>query len=390
MKSSITPAAIQEDGPFVGSLESLRGVAALMVAIAHSLLVLKINQIDEIWAKQLWEIDTFDAWVVKLMLIFANGEAAVTIFFVLSGVVLGLSLDNTKLTGMRSYLAFLVRRAFRIYPAYIVSILFVLLFLSIGIDNHNGVSIASTFFNWQYRTPLSLSQIALNLTLLDSTLNLVSWTIAVEMAVATFFPVLYFISRRWPGYAVFVVLLALIVLAVFSAKNYESVLGVLQYVYLFFIGLLIPRYGQPTFRLVFGNRIIGYKWLIFATLLFLVESQLLERIQSGFGIGAALIIFGLLHNHQHGGWKILEWHLIRKLGRQSYSFYLWHWPFLFIISWLMFKLVPFQLIEGYSLAASILLCSISVSITYWVSAISYKFIEAPSIRTGKHLVSRFI
>ena len=387
MKSSSTSASIQEDGQFVGSLESLRGVAALMVAVAHSLLVLKINQIDEIWAKPLWTMDTFDAWVVKLVLFFANGEAAVTIFFVLSGVVLGLSLDNSKLTGMRLYLSFLVRRAFRIYPAYIVSILFALLFLSIGVDNHNGVAIASTFFNWQYRTPLSLFQIAQNLTLFDWTLNLVSWTLTVEMAVATFFPFLYFISRRWPGYAVFVVLLALIVLAIISADNYGPIL---PHVYLFFVGLLIPRYGQPAFHIFFRNRNIGYKWLMSATLLFLVESQLLERSQSGFGIGATLIIFGLLHNHQHGRWKFLEWHLIRKLGRQSYSFYLWHWPFLFIISWLMFKLVPFRLIEGYSLVASILLCLISVFITYWVSAISYKFIEAPAIRAGKHLVSRFI
>jgi len=379
------------DSLFVGSLESLRGLAALMVAVDHSMMVLKIGGMDMIWAKPFREIGPFDAKVAKLVLLFANGGAAVTIFFVLSGVVLGLSLDHTKLGGIRLYFAFLLRRMFRIYPAYIVAILFVLLYLFTGIINHNGVSIASTFFNWSYRYTPSLPEIASNLTLLNTTLVPIGWTLTTEIVVATFFPFLYVISRKWPGYAVCIVLLALMIPTIFPA--YAGVI-ILPHVYKFFIGLLIPRYGKPIFQLIFGNRRTGRLWFLFSILLLLAERQLMDMRHPGFGIiettGAMLIIFGLLHANQHGGWSLLEWHPIRKLGQQSYSFYLWHFPLLFVISWFMFALVPLGIIEEHALAASLLLCAISVSITYGIASLSYSLIEAPSIRNGKHFVSRFI
>jgi len=165
-------------------------------------------------------------------------------------------------------------------------------------------------------------------------------------------------------------------------------------VYKFFVGLLIPVYGKAAYQFIFGSRNIGRLWFLLAMLPLLAERQLVEVLHPGFGIietaGAALIIFGLLQHSPHGGWKLLEWHPIRKLGQQSYSFYLWHFPLLFVIAWLMFKLVPFAWLEAHSLSASLLLCVTSVLITYRVSALSYKFIEAPSIRVGKHLVARLL
>jgi len=391
MEAIKVSAATQVDSPFVGSLESLRGLAALMVVIAHSLMVLKIDAIDMIWARPISTIASFDAKLVKLMLFFANGGAAVTIFFVLSGVVLGLSLDNTKLKGMRLYFAFLVRRLFRIYPAYLSVVLFVLLYLFAGMVNHEGVSIASTFFNWSYRYTPSIPEIASNLTLFNTTLIPIGWTLTTEIVVAIFFPFLYFISRRWPGYAVFLVLLVLMAPTFFP--TYAGVI-VLPHVYKFFIGLLIPRYGKSAFKLAFGSKAIGRSWFVFAIFLLLAERQLVDISHPGFGIiettGATLIIFGLLNISHHGGGQILEWHLIRKLGQQSYSFYLWHFPLLFVISWLMFAQVPFTLIEEHGLGASLMLCIVSVSITYGISSLSYKFVEAPSMRAGKHLVSKFL
>ncbi|TGT12967.1 acyltransferase, partial [Mesorhizobium sp. M3A.F.Ca.ET.174.01.1.1] len=52
-----------------------------------------------------------------------NGQAAVELFFVLSGCVLALSLQTASGTADRSWIkAFYVKRFFRIYPALWVSI----------------------------------------------------------------------------------------------------------------------------------------------------------------------------------------------------------------------------------------------------------------------------
>jgi peptidoglycan/LPS O-acetylase OafA/YrhL len=389
MQSIKVSEGVHEETPFVGALESLRGLAALMVAVGHSMMVLKVDAIDMVWARPIWTLPSLDAKLVKLILMFANGGAAVSLFFVLSGVVLGLSLDNSKLSGVRWYSAFLVRRIFRIFPAYYGVVLFVLLFLFFGMTNPAGVSIASTFFNWSYRTTPSVFEIAGNLSLLNTTLIPIGWTLTTEMVVAVFFPLLYIISRKWPGYAVLSVLLILMLPGFFPA--YAGVI-ILPHIYKFFIGLLLLRYGTPLIKRVFKSKNISRGWFLLAIVILLAERQLIEVRQPGFGFietaGAALIILGLLHNTPHAGWKMLQWHVIRKLGQQSYSFYLWHFPLLFLISWLMFALLPFKLITEHVLSANLLLCLVSVLVAYRVSALSYKFIEAPFMRTGKRAVTR--
>jgi peptidoglycan/LPS O-acetylase OafA/YrhL len=374
------------DNRFVGALESLRGLAALMVAVGHSMMILKIGGLDMLWARPLSTINSFDALAAKAILFFASGGAAVTLFFVLSGVVLGLSLDHAKLHGARGYAAFFVRRILRIYPAYIVSIAFIVLFLFMGAVNSSGIPIASTFFNWSYRNQPSLAQIAGNLALLHTTLNPIGWTLTTEMLVATFFPLLYFISRRWAGYAVVVVLLVLLTPTLFPAQA-----GIIffPHVYKFFIGLLLPRYGKIILRHICGGGNAGRSWFLLAALLLLAERRLVDMTQPGFGIietlGAAMIVMGLLEG---GGSKVLEYHLIRKLGQQSYSFYLWHFPLLFVIAMAMFSFAPSGLLTEHGLGASLLLCAVSVFAAFRVSAASYHFVEAPAIRAGKHLVGR--
>src|SRR5512138_3594575 len=65
---------------FLHRLESLRGIAALMVAGWHSSAVLVATG---------WSVG-----ILAFLRVFFNGHAAVTLFFVLSGLVLGGSLSR--------------------------------------------------------------------------------------------------------------------------------------------------------------------------------------------------------------------------------------------------------------------------------------------------------
>src|SRR6266496_177159 len=98
--------------PFITRLESLRGVAAMTVAIGHSFRVFHGDGAQALAS----------TWIDRVF----NGNAAVTLFFVLSGYVLGLSLRNASAFSVRSMGAFGVRRFFRIYPVFLLSTLVVL------------------------------------------------------------------------------------------------------------------------------------------------------------------------------------------------------------------------------------------------------------------------
>src|SRR5262245_26063246 len=88
-------------------LESLRGLAAMMVAFGHAFLVI-------------------DGRIFSGLFYVFNGHAAVTLFFVLSGYVLGLALRRAEGPVGREYVRFGIRRILRIYPAFVIGTLFVL------------------------------------------------------------------------------------------------------------------------------------------------------------------------------------------------------------------------------------------------------------------------
>src|SRR5262245_27458566 len=93
-------ASLRGSTPFITRLESLRGVAAMTVAIGHSFRVVQGDGVQAVAG----------TWIDRAF----NGNAAVTLFFVLSGYVLGLSLRNASSISVRSAGAFGVRRFFRI------------------------------------------------------------------------------------------------------------------------------------------------------------------------------------------------------------------------------------------------------------------------------------
>ena len=65
---------------FISRLESLRGLAALMVAIGHCFVVLEVDGLADIREIPFSELPGWRSWVSRLMLIVFNGPAAVTIF----------------------------------------------------------------------------------------------------------------------------------------------------------------------------------------------------------------------------------------------------------------------------------------------------------------------
>lgn len=96
----ITLVASGESVLKIGSLERLRGVAALFTVGAH---LASYSSVDSTW-----------------FALTSRGWAGVDLFFVISGCVVTLSLSRK--TGFSGWLLFLVRRFFRIFPMAFVAV----------------------------------------------------------------------------------------------------------------------------------------------------------------------------------------------------------------------------------------------------------------------------
>lgn len=167
-------------------LDALRGIAAILVVVAHFIERTPLK-------------DSFFFVHVNL------GQVGVVIFFLISGMVIPYSLKE----GRNALAVFAVSRFFRLYPAYWFSI---------------ALAVASS--DWFLSTPVSLSAVLINMTMLQAVLKTpdlfgVYWTLIIEMffyvACAALFSV-GLLSKAWVRLSVAIGLLA--VALIFAISRY--------------------------------------------------------------------------------------------------------------------------------------------------------------------------
>src|ERR1700742_2738671 len=121
-------------------LDSMRGLAALFVFFSHYVGIFRPG------------LPFADVIQLTPLGILYNGRAAVMFFFSLSGFVLALPFIGGKPIDIAE---FYIKRIGRIYPAYIVAILFALL-LKLAFFDHARLSPFSswlnTFWNWSWNS----------------------------------------------------------------------------------------------------------------------------------------------------------------------------------------------------------------------------------------------
>ena len=122
---------------------------------------------------------TWEANAITVLIHFCNGRAAVTIFFVLSGMVLGMSLRRDKGNFGSNVIQFCFRRGMRIYPAFFLCSLVIVIYLRWFFTNWT-YPVHGWFedFFGAYHRPFTLTQIFRNFTFNSSSLNGVAWSAA--------------------------------------------------------------------------------------------------------------------------------------------------------------------------------------------------------------------
>jgi len=161
------------------------------------------------------------------------GHAALMVFFVISGFVLRISLQYGPQEIAPATLRFLVARIFRIYP--------ITMFAAVAAAIIFGWTLPPTAAN-PVATPLTISTFVANLLLIDVSLNSVLWAIQLEVIMAPFIVLFYFLERRHGVRAVVIVAGVTSLLSFYAAWTPWQPLS--YNFFAFVLGMLIPTVGR--------------------------------------------------------------------------------------------------------------------------------------------------
>ncbi|WP_157691522.1 acyltransferase family protein [Noviherbaspirillum autotrophicum] len=374
----------------IDRIDALRGIAALMVAIYHALGVISIPGLEEaIWDRDLPQGDTLSESIARLLMVLSNGSAAVSLFFVMSGLVLGLSIDKWQGNSLRNSVSFIIQRLFRIGPALWATALSIGLMLTVYRAQHEPL--ATDWFNRFYNLPVTLGLLVKNLTLTtagssaDGWLNPVTWSLQVEMGVSLLFPLLYMMNRcvsmRWH-------LPVLAILLAIPAVLKPGPISFLNFLFMFYLGLMLPAWGAKLAFVVRSSKVYALAVFLTAVIIMLVAKGIAPRpgvmmvMEAG---GAFMLLAAVLHGKDNTVFRLLDAPIIRFYGRISYSFYLIDFPVLYIISVMTMHLLPSEALMAHALLVNVMLAAAGIVISTGLAAVCYQWVELPGIKLGRRL-----
>ncbi|TKW61219.1 MAG: acyltransferase [Blastochloris viridis] len=353
----------------IPALDSLRGVAAVVVVLTHLFLILPESLRDQLW------------WVHRTPLrMLVNGHASVLLFFVLSGFVLALPYLNQSTL---SYGVYLYRRFCRIYLPYFIAFLF-----AWGLWNlHDGSQLLPGTSEWLTKqwpgeTPdisTILGHIFLSGTNSGISLNRVFWSLVHEMRVSIIFPLLVVLCLPRKGGAastlgIYVAASAFAFMledtfALVGNSFASSLVLTLRFVPIFMVGILLAMHIETLYAYFMRlPTFVRYTaWLAVPATFMFPRIPVLDIAQS---LGCAIIIFLILSSPTARKW--LEAKPCYWLGRISYSLYLVHTP---IILFSFNKLYPIL---------GMWPCMVIATLASFIAAeIFYRTVEYPSHKLGR-------
>ena len=360
-------------------LDSLRGIAALMVLIGHFVSVTPLVSPE----------------IRSYLSILWSGHSAVIFFFVLSGFVLSLPFyQKTEF----NYFKYMIKRFCRIYIPYIV-ILFIAIVVKISLESKIGsISVLRGWGSWEEE--VSLINIIQHILFLGEykfeTYVMSVWTLVHEMRISIIFPLVVFlvIKLNWRSslaLAFFVSVAGYLLMQTFpSDPNTPVSLNyfiTLHYIGMFIIGALLAKNREFIINNVVRSKFkylllpVGILFFCYPRIPFMFLSKIIGNTEFNLYLilidwyitfGAVLILVASLSIKSVSSFLFLK--PIRFFGKISYSLYLVHAVALLAMIHLLFGLVPIPII-----------LLISFILTIVLSWVCYEYIEKPSMKLGKYL-----
>jgi peptidoglycan/LPS O-acetylase OafA/YrhL len=356
---------VEQRESFEPRLESMRGIAALIVAAHHGMTAFIVAPDD----RPIILSTVFD-WLWSRL---TNPGFAVLFFFVLSGYVLGQALERDS-----NYVRFIVRRAFRILPAFVFSVLFAYACVTlIRIDP--APSDLTEFFKrpfWPMPTPQQLED---NLVFRSSWINGPTWSIYWEIIGSIFLPGLVMLHRRVAARYRLALFIAASCIILLVRVRWVPLLPIIEYFYAgYFLPPLIARYMPNFWPARSAMFAVGY-WI---TLSVGPTNQASGRTILTASVGASLMIGVVISSKDF--FNMLRGSVFRFVGRISYSFYLCHWPVFYLttLAALSIRALPRGALGNW------IICMGSIALALGLSVIAHRWLEKPAIALGKLATAR--
>lgn len=372
--SSIRPQSDQK----LQSLEGLRGLMALWVFATHYTTLAGFDL-----SKQ-----------GKLGFLLADGVHAVSVFILLSGFVIALLFARKQ----ESYLPFITRRAFRLFPAYLFGLALSVWTVPMAVE----VLQATPWPNEKTAVRLQLFADSLQYKNLHLLLHipllhgLVPHKVLPNSSYA-FMGQAWSLSLEWQYYLI-APLLASLLYARFRRIGALLVVGVMAFVFaghytrqdafilnnihLFLGGMLTYRLYEYAQRSPENRTQVVPLLLLLGLLVAATDFR-----QTSIAVCIWVIaIFGELDTD---GWsrkvrRFLSNRYSRWNGQSSYSFYCLHMVALYVSAFLLIRVWQVEVRWQYALGLLVL----SLPATLLLSALSYRWIELPFIEMGKRVAKR--
>jgi len=369
-----------ENSAHITAFDTVRGLAALSVVLSHYI---------GFYGWPTKNAPLRQAWIYSPLHIVFDGFAAVSLFYVLSGLVLSIKyFQNTKRPDLSHFplTQYLTSRVFRIWPPYLFIFLLSYL-LRRWVVFFDGATIPPAnsllFSTWGASIPFSrLIREGFLLQSGDYFLVPQGWTLPIELGISFLVPAGILLASRNTGWLAFFTLLVI------------GSLGGNYYVFHFAAGILLAKYyedihtwlgarqGWKIVLLLLGILLYTFRYTLPFYFSWEIPDSLTWIIT---GTGSALLLMVVITSD----WvkKILSFSWLRSIGKVSYSIYLVHFLVLIILT-------PraLQLLDAPRTALPVAWwfgMAFTVLATIGLAAVSYRLVELPSIAFGKSLPKRF-
>jgi peptidoglycan/LPS O-acetylase OafA/YrhL len=345
--------------PFSVPLHAMRGIAAFIVLMQHIINIAN-RGIDP-----------------KFSAVFFNGSAAVCFFFILSGLVVGLSLTR-KDVNFRSLYDYCIRRVFRIMPLLVVTV-------TIG-----GIFIyfVDSYLPYKYYNDiLPISKFFLGYVGLVQWANPPSWSIFIEIVGSILLPFMVVTGKNIKH-----VILCGILLVTLASFNWKLHYTINIFILNFYVGLSILWWGKSFSEIIKKLPSILFWLFVFSCFVVFyscrnfISPELYPHIANFIEIFAITPFIALVY-YCPEKFSMLTRSPFVFLGDVSYSLYLTHYMLIILAINAFAFAMPNMFAEPWLLLVAMTLVLVPIALI--VAALSYRYIEKPGIVLGKKFTKQF-
>ncbi|MCA0238533.1 MAG: acyltransferase [Bacteroidetes bacterium] len=345
-------------------VDILRGIAAIFVFIFHASALAGFDK------RHLPPIDIFSIKEVSIPNFFSLGASGVSLFFVISGLVLMYANIEKEPLGIKKYYQ---NRFFRIVPAYWVSIIFSCFIYFIIPKKYPPATdvLSHVFFLHGLSVHYFLS------------INGALWSMVTEVQFYIIFPLMLYLYRKNSK----IIILIASILVTLAVRYFVSTWGQdLQSTgsisYTALINYQIPgrlsEFSMGMFIAILLKKNIAFSRIIYLLTFPVFAITMFVRMYGPdflsdvlFGITYSLITLFLINYYNHHALMITNWQKkLLNFGKISYSFFLIHLPILTFFSFIISKLQIQNLWLNF-----FTIIIISFPICFMLSGLLYKYIE---------------